>query len=104
MIAKKDAQGAVLSQGLTLADGDWPIQASIGGALSPAGIVLSVAHLIMEPMTLQRAVFYPLVLLLIHVYSLSDNPPSKRSPEATGFLPDKGGFHRYASGTNSRHC
>jgi uncharacterized protein (TIGR03437 family) len=28
----------------TLADGDWPIQASIGGALSPTGIVLSVAH------------------------------------------------------------
>lgn len=27
-----------------LTDGDWPIQASIGGALSPAGIVLSVAH------------------------------------------------------------
>jgi uncharacterized protein (TIGR03437 family) len=26
----------------TLADGDWPIQASIGGALSPTGIVLSV--------------------------------------------------------------
>jgi uncharacterized protein (TIGR03437 family) len=28
----------------TLADGDWPIQASIGGTLSPTGIVLSVAH------------------------------------------------------------
>jgi len=28
----------------TLADGDWPIQASIGGVLSPTGIVLSVAH------------------------------------------------------------
>ena len=28
----------------TLADGDWPIRASIGGALSPTGIVLSVAH------------------------------------------------------------
>jgi uncharacterized protein (TIGR03437 family) len=28
----------------TLADGDWPIQASIGGALSPTGIVLSIAH------------------------------------------------------------
>ena len=28
----------------TLADGDWPIQASIGGALSPAGVVLSIAH------------------------------------------------------------
>ena len=28
----------------TLADGDWPIQASIGGALSPTGVVLSVAH------------------------------------------------------------
>ena len=28
----------------TLADGDWPIQASIGGALSPTGIVLSVHH------------------------------------------------------------
>jgi len=28
----------------TLANGDWPIQAGIGGTLSPAGIVLSVAH------------------------------------------------------------
>jgi uncharacterized protein (TIGR03437 family) len=28
----------------TLANGDWPIQASIGGALSPTGIVLSIAH------------------------------------------------------------
>ncbi len=28
----------------TLADGDWPIQASIGGVTSPTGIVLSVAH------------------------------------------------------------
>jgi uncharacterized protein (TIGR03437 family) len=28
----------------TLADGDWPIQASIGGVVSPTGIVLSVAH------------------------------------------------------------
>ena len=28
----------------TLADGDWPIQATIGGALSPTGIVLSVTH------------------------------------------------------------
>jgi uncharacterized protein (TIGR03437 family) len=28
----------------TLADGDWPIQASIGGVKSPAAIVLSVAH------------------------------------------------------------
>ncbi len=28
----------------TLADGDWPIQVSIGGALSPTGIVLSIAH------------------------------------------------------------
>jgi len=28
----------------TLADGDWPIQANIGGTLSPAGIVLSIAH------------------------------------------------------------
>jgi uncharacterized protein (TIGR03437 family) len=28
----------------TLADGDWPIQASIGGSLSPTGIILSVAH------------------------------------------------------------
>jgi uncharacterized protein (TIGR03437 family) len=28
----------------TLADGDWPIQATIGGTLSPTGIVLSVAH------------------------------------------------------------
>ena len=28
----------------TLADGDWPIQASIGGVLSPTGIVLSIAH------------------------------------------------------------
>jgi uncharacterized protein (TIGR03437 family) len=28
----------------TLADGDWPIQASISGALSPTGIVLSIAH------------------------------------------------------------
>jgi uncharacterized protein (TIGR03437 family) len=28
----------------TLADGDWPIQASIGGTLSPTGIVLSIAH------------------------------------------------------------
>ena len=28
----------------TLADGDWPIQASIGGTLSPTEIVLSVAH------------------------------------------------------------
>jgi uncharacterized protein (TIGR03437 family) len=28
----------------TLADGDWPIQASIGGVSSPTGIVLSVAH------------------------------------------------------------
>jgi uncharacterized protein (TIGR03437 family) len=26
----------------TLADGDWPIQASIGGAVSPAGAVLTV--------------------------------------------------------------
>jgi uncharacterized protein (TIGR03437 family) len=28
----------------SLADGDWPILASIGGAISPTGIVLSVAH------------------------------------------------------------
>ncbi len=28
----------------TLADGDWPILASIGGATSPTGIVLSIAH------------------------------------------------------------
>ena len=28
----------------TLADGDWPIQASIGGTLSPTGIVISIAH------------------------------------------------------------
>jgi uncharacterized protein (TIGR03437 family) len=28
----------------TLADGDWPLQASIGGTLSPTGIVLSIAH------------------------------------------------------------
>ena len=28
----------------TLPDGDWPIQASIGGVTSPTGIVLSVAH------------------------------------------------------------
>jgi uncharacterized protein (TIGR03437 family) len=28
----------------TLSDGDWPMQASIGGALSPTGVVLSVAH------------------------------------------------------------
>jgi len=28
----------------TLADGDWPIQASIGGVTSPAGIVISIAH------------------------------------------------------------
>jgi uncharacterized protein (TIGR03437 family) len=28
----------------SLADGDWPIQAQIGGATSPTGIVLSVAH------------------------------------------------------------
>jgi uncharacterized protein (TIGR03437 family) len=27
-----------------LADGDWPIQVNIGGALSPTGIILSVAH------------------------------------------------------------
>ena len=27
-----------------LADGDWPIQASIGGTLSPTGIVISIAH------------------------------------------------------------
>jgi uncharacterized protein (TIGR03437 family) len=26
----------------SLADGDWPIQASIGGVLSPAGTILSV--------------------------------------------------------------
>ncbi|HLJ13608.1 MAG TPA: hypothetical protein VKV15_03865 [Bryobacteraceae bacterium] len=28
----------------TLADGDWPIQASIGGVISPTGIVLSIEH------------------------------------------------------------
>jgi uncharacterized protein (TIGR03437 family) len=28
----------------SLADGDWPIQASVGGALSPAGTILSVHH------------------------------------------------------------
>jgi uncharacterized protein (TIGR03437 family) len=28
----------------TLADGDWPIQASIGGTQSPTGVVLSIAH------------------------------------------------------------
>jgi uncharacterized protein (TIGR03437 family) len=28
----------------TLADGDWPVQASIGGVTSPTGIVLSIAH------------------------------------------------------------
>jgi uncharacterized protein (TIGR03437 family) len=28
----------------TLADGDWPIQASIGGAQSPTGVVLSIAQ------------------------------------------------------------
>jgi uncharacterized protein (TIGR03437 family) len=27
-----------------LADGDWPIQASIGGVTSPTGVVLSIAH------------------------------------------------------------
>ena len=27
-----------------LADGDWPIQATIGGVSSPAGIVLAVHH------------------------------------------------------------
>jgi len=26
----------------TLGDGDWPIQASIGGVLSPGGTILSV--------------------------------------------------------------
>jgi uncharacterized protein (TIGR03437 family) len=26
----------------SLADGDWPVQASIGGVLSPAGTILSV--------------------------------------------------------------
>jgi uncharacterized protein (TIGR03437 family) len=29
---------------LSLADGDWPIQASIGGMTSPAGAVLTVQH------------------------------------------------------------
>jgi uncharacterized protein (TIGR03437 family) len=29
---------------LSLADGDWPIQALIGGVLSPAGTILSVHH------------------------------------------------------------
>jgi len=28
----------------SLADGDWPIQASIGGVTSPTGIVISIAH------------------------------------------------------------
>jgi uncharacterized protein (TIGR03437 family) len=28
----------------TLADGNWPIQASIGGATSPTGVIISVAH------------------------------------------------------------
>jgi uncharacterized protein (TIGR03437 family) len=28
----------------TLADGNWPIQASIGGVTSPTGIVISIAH------------------------------------------------------------
>jgi uncharacterized protein (TIGR03437 family) len=28
----------------SLADGDWPIQASIGGVTSPTGVVLSIAH------------------------------------------------------------
>ena len=28
----------------SLADGDWPIQASIGGVTSPAGVVLSITH------------------------------------------------------------
>jgi uncharacterized protein (TIGR03437 family) len=28
----------------TLGDGDWPIQASIGGVLSPTGVVLSITH------------------------------------------------------------
>ena len=28
----------------TLADGDWPIQATIGGVSSPTGIVLAVHH------------------------------------------------------------
>jgi uncharacterized protein (TIGR03437 family) len=28
----------------TLADGNWPIQATIGGVTSPTGVVLSVAH------------------------------------------------------------
>ena len=28
----------------TLADGDWPIQATIGGVASPAGTILSVHH------------------------------------------------------------
>lgn len=28
----------------SLTDGDWPIQASIGGTMSPTGVVLSVAH------------------------------------------------------------
>jgi uncharacterized protein (TIGR03437 family) len=27
-----------------LADGDWPIQATIGGVTSPAGTVLTVKH------------------------------------------------------------
>lgn len=28
----------------TVVDGDWPIQASIGGAQSPTGVVISIAH------------------------------------------------------------
>jgi uncharacterized protein (TIGR03437 family) len=32
-----------------LADGDWPIQASIGGVQSPAGTVLTVRHQRSQP-------------------------------------------------------
>ena len=29
---------------VTLADGDWPIQATVGGGVSPAGVLLTVQH------------------------------------------------------------
>ncbi len=72
----------------TLADGDWPIQASIGG--------VTVAHrdcsfdstlITRETMTLQRAAFYPLAALLIHASLGFGQPTIKLIAGGNGLAP-----------------
>ena len=60
----------------TLADGDWPIQASIGGVTSPTGIILSSSTLTRETNDSATCRFYSLALLLIYASLCSVNPQS----------------------------